>query len=301
MILKSVNKTRYVEDWYADTGTAYHMTDCLSCMRDLKPCHKSVNGIGGVSCEVAYSGTLDLVFVTADSEFSVELKNVLYSPNLGYNLFSPSAEFDGESWNGLGGPNGVMTAFHGQVTFQNFDGMLIASAYRLGEASVGTVLAALTPANPKHETTMDINEFHNIYAHSHEGLLRTTANRLGTKLVGDMHACSGCSMSKAIRKGIVRETKNRSYKKLGRVFVDLGGRKDIASVGGKHYPMIVKDEFTRRAWMYFLKKNQTLAVLSGVFLQGCVLMVSRHWLRLLNLTMLGSFSGGSLHLCAMSF
>ncbi|CAN0511922.1 unnamed protein product, partial [Ectocarpus sp. 12 AP-2014] len=51
MILKAVNKARFVEDWYADTGTAYHMTDSLSCMRDLKPCHKSVNGIGGVSCE----------------------------------------------------------------------------------------------------------------------------------------------------------------------------------------------------------------------------------------------------------
>ena len=33
----------------------------------------------------------------------------------------------------------MMTAFNGQVTFQNFDGILIASAYRLGEASVGTV------------------------------------------------------------------------------------------------------------------------------------------------------------------
>ena len=49
-----------------------------------------------------------------------------------------------------------------------------------GEASVGTVLAALTPSNPKHETKMDVNEFHNIYAHSHEGLLRTTVKRLGT-------------------------------------------------------------------------------------------------------------------------
>ena len=79
-----------------------------------------------------------MVFVTADSEFSVELKNVLHSPNSGYNLFSPSAEFDGESWNGLGGPDGVMTAFQGQVTFQNFDGVLIATAYRLGEDSIGT-------------------------------------------------------------------------------------------------------------------------------------------------------------------
>ena len=65
---------------------------------------------------------------------------MLYSPNLGYNLFSPSAEFDGKSWNGLG-PDGVMTAFDGHVTFQNFDGMLIATAYRLGDDSVGSVLA----------------------------------------------------------------------------------------------------------------------------------------------------------------
>ena len=75
-------------------------------------------GVGGVTCEVALSGTLELVFVTADSEFSVELENVLYSPNLGYNLFSPSAEFDGKSWNGLGGPDCVMTAFDGHVTFR---------------------------------------------------------------------------------------------------------------------------------------------------------------------------------------
>ena len=114
------------------------------------------------------------------------------------------------------------------------------------------VLAALTSSNPKHETTMDVNEFHNIYAHSHEGLLHTTAKRLGTELVGDMHACTGCSMPKAIRKGIYHETKRRSEKTLGKVFVDLGGRKDVASVGGKYYPMIVKDDFTRRAWMYFL-------------------------------------------------
>ena len=33
----------------------------------------------------------------------------------------------------------------------------------------------------------------------------------------------------------------------------MGERGDVASVGGKHYPMIVKDDFTRRAWMYFPK------------------------------------------------
>ena len=91
MIVNAVNKSKYFGDWYADTGTAFHITDSLACMKDLKPCQKNVNGISGVSCEVEISRTLELVFVTADSEFSVELKNVLYSPNLGYNFFYPSA------------------------------------------------------------------------------------------------------------------------------------------------------------------------------------------------------------------
>ena len=67
MIMNAVNKSMYFEDWYADTGTAFHMTDSLACMKDLKPCQKNVNGIGGVSCEVEFSGTLELVFMTADS------------------------------------------------------------------------------------------------------------------------------------------------------------------------------------------------------------------------------------------
>ena len=43
-------------------------------------------------------------------------------------------------------------------------------------------------------------------------------------------------------KGIPHQTDRRAQAKLDRVFVDLGGRKDVASVGGKHYPMIVKDD-----------------------------------------------------------
>ena len=135
---------------------------------------------------------------------------MLYSPHLGYNLFSPNAEFDGESWNHLGGPDKVRTAFRGQVTFQNRGGMLVAPAYRVGENCVGSVLAALAPSNPPKATKMDVNEFHNIYGHVSETLLRTTAKRLGIELTGEMHACTGCSMAKAYRKGIAHETKCRS-------------------------------------------------------------------------------------------
>lgn len=63
----------------------------------------------------------------------VELKYVLYAPNIGYNLFSPNAEYDGNSWDRLGGSDGVMTAFNGGVTPANWDGMLVTIACQLGE------------------------------------------------------------------------------------------------------------------------------------------------------------------------
>ena len=61
MSMNAVNRSKYFERWYADTGTAFHMTDSLACMEDLKPCQKNVNGIGGVSCEIEFSRTLELV------------------------------------------------------------------------------------------------------------------------------------------------------------------------------------------------------------------------------------------------
>ena len=49
MIMNAVTKSKYFEDWYADTGTAFYMTEYLACMKDLKPCQKNDNGISGVS------------------------------------------------------------------------------------------------------------------------------------------------------------------------------------------------------------------------------------------------------------
>ena len=64
--------------------------------------------------------------------------------------------------------------------------------------------------------------------------------------------------------------------------------------------MIVKDDFTRRAWMYFLRSKSDAgsafqSLLASVRADGIPSLV-----RLLDLTMEGSFSGGSLHPCAMS-
>lgn len=111
-VLAACTSRPFCKVWYGDTGAPCHLTDSLRCMRDLTPDNSSVAGIGGVTCNVSLKGNSTVVFVTEMDECIADLQDVLYAPHLGYNLFSPSAEFNGESWGRLGGPNGVMTAFN---------------------------------------------------------------------------------------------------------------------------------------------------------------------------------------------
>ena len=102
------------------------------------------------------------------------------------------------------------------------------------------------------------------------------------------------------REELLMKQKCRSGKRLGRVFVDLGGRKDVSSVGGKHYPMVVKDDFTRRTWLYFLKNISDAgrafrSLLASVRADGIPSLVE-----IVRSDNGGEFFGGELHLCVTS-
>ena len=56
--------------------------------------------------------------------------------------------------------------------------------------------------------------------------------------------CLGCSMSKRQVKPINRSTDSRAVKKLLRVFLDLGGKKQFKSIGGSLY--LVHPHYRRR-------------------------------------------------------
>ena len=106
---------------------------------------------------------------------------------------------------------------------------------------------------------VNINDFHVAHAHAHEGALRKTTKQMGVTLVGQLHEYKGCSLAKGIRTSIPSKTSNRAVKRLGRVFVDLGGKKHVKSAGGKKYPMIIRDDYSRYAWMYFISHKSDAA------------------------------------------
>ena len=110
-----------------------------------------------------------------------------------------------------------------------------------------------------HDATVDINVFHCVHGHANEFLLRETAKYLGVDLLGRLRPCTGCAMAKRYRKPIAISTKSHATNKLRRVFVDLSGPKSTLSLLGKKYVMIVKEDFTRYAWVYFLERRSDAA------------------------------------------
>ena len=59
-------------------------------------------------------------------------------------------------------------------------------------------------------------------------------------------------MAKGIRMPIPSKTHGRATKRLFRAFLDLRGKKHVASLGGNKYPMIVTGDFSRHTRMYFV-------------------------------------------------
>ena len=117
-----------------------------------------------------------------------------------------------------------------------------------------------------HEAAVGINVFLCIHGHANEFLLRKTAKSLGVELIVELRPCTGCSMVKGYRKPIANITKSPATEKQGRIFVDFSGPKSTHSLLGKKYVMIVKDDFTRYSWIYFLERKSDAADAFRVFL-----------------------------------
>ena len=60
-------------------------------------------------------------------------------------------------------------------------------------------------------------------------------------------------MPKGYRKPVPNTSKSRATEKLERAFVDLSRPNSTPSLTGARYVMHVKDDFSRHAWVYFLK------------------------------------------------
>ena len=245
------------------SGASCHMSHSAIGMLNYRESNAYMRTASGSRYPIEGYGDLPLTFRSSSGNVPLLLRNVAHVPKLNYHLLSLRAVTD----NGLtytGTKEGVTLFFStGDTLFFPSVGRLnFLYAYRPGmlvdETANATTAPGLSPSN--RDTPVDINDFRVAHAHVHEGALRKTAKQMGVTLEVKLHECKGCLLAEGIRMSIPSKTHCREDKRLSRVFVDLGGKKHVTSMRGNKYPtMIIRDDFSRYAWLYFISHTSDTA------------------------------------------
>src|SRR5258706_1716510 len=282
---------KHENDWIFDTAASSHMTSDLGRFGTFSANSGTIEVAGETFLEYKGKGSCLLYPLYPDGTTSVvRLINVLYVPTLGHNLIS---------WNVLRnrflclmGGNHVYVkdtrdasqplVLHG--LFRSNLPFLVESkpnAFFTGSNPAfhtGSNPAFHTGSNPAFHTSSnkpnaftEPKPFTSLMAYSHWhkafGHVDTFARNKSFYEDGEIlpnfikHNCQPCLLSKSVHHS-PKPSLTRATKPLERIFSDLSGKAPIPSLGGSLYYISFIDDFTRFAWIYFLKeKSQAVAAI----------------------------------------
>lgn len=253
-MVNSDNVSEGETTWYADSGATEHMSFCKSLFKNFVQYSEDkysvrigdgtridVRGYGDIDVKVNYSnGTSKTYTVT----------NVLYVPKLRKNLLSIMKTTE----------RGIKVTFTeggDRVIFEKnnrfiLDGVRCNNLYRLKVTSVNT--------SESHVVTSDsLKLWHERFGHVNYQTLkqmrdRKTVEDLEFDSVANDPFCEGCVYGKQHRQPFPR-TARRSISP-GEIFhADLCGKMSTMSIGGANYFLLLKDDFSRYCFIYFLKNK----------------------------------------------
>ncbi|GAX29244.1 hypothetical protein FisN_28Lu116, partial [Fistulifera solaris] len=113
---------------------------------------------------------------------------------------------------------------------------------------------------------MDINHAHELYGHLSNNPLQSLARQLGLKLTGTKSICEACVYAKAKAKAVCKSTSVKATQKGERLFIDLSGPYK-KSLGQSTYWILIVDDFTHKAWSFFVSQKSMIKKVMEEFLE----------------------------------
>jgi Reverse transcriptase (RNA-dependent DNA polymerase)/gag-polypeptide of LTR copia-type/Integrase core domain/GAG-pre-integrase domain/Zinc knuckle len=253
------------KDWIIDSGATHHLCTDLHLFTDVRKLTvpRSITVANGQTVPIDTIGTVKLNTPTYDyygkeTVNRIRLNNTLYYAGGIINLMSvPQVQRNGGRVNCLPGGRIVLCDKFGS---------------RFGEGYVSDSLQSKLVWNrPSHTETAtvnfssydrgDLSLWHHRLCHTSESnikeMIKNTAVRglectSGEKIIG----CSGCNKGKQLRKPHPKKDVNfRATEPLELVHVDLCGDIKPLSMGGCKYIFVIVDDFSRKSWVYLLKRK----------------------------------------------
>lgn len=238
------------EKWILDSGASEHMTlhrEWFNTFRNFHEPTKVKIGDGTILNAIG-EGNIDVLMQTQDGWKRKFLQNVLFVPKLKVNLFSATTAMD----------KGYEMYSNKNICKFIRDGKFEALGYRNGNLFEMKMKVLM-----KHDTNFVANSngesleiwhqrlVHQNIKHVKEILQLNTINHKENN--DDINKiCEGCCLGKQHRMPFTSST-NRATSVGELIHADICGPMEHLSIGGSKYFLLLKDDFSRFKWVYFLQ------------------------------------------------
>lgn len=230
--------------WYQDCGATQHMSFHREWMTNYIALKKTSDVMIGDATILEGVGIGDVELKAYDGQDwnKVVLKDVLYVPELTFNLFSVTQLLD---------KGYVQTANANQSIFLTpVDEEVVVIARRVGKLFT---MMFRQESDDKCLLTLSIKTWHERLAHQNIKYVRDFLRKTGVVYNDDWnnYVCEGCVYGKQHRISHPRNEKT-AENVLDLVHVDLG-EMNVPSLGGAKYFLLFKDDYSHFRTVYFLE------------------------------------------------
>lgn len=252
------SKVGHCGDWILDTGATDHMTPRRYWIRNFVsyPIPRDIRTAGGGIIKAMGHGSVDIMAFDGKRWQQKKMMDVLYVPNLQCNLFSGSNATDG----------GYKIEQDSRACKLHLNGRTVAIGTRDGnlykmkfETLEGKAYAASTSVNT-------LKNWQERLGHQNLSYVKQFLKQNGIKFVERDFTCEACLKGKHQRDSF-KESQNRAIVCGGVVHVDVCGPMQTTSFGGSRYMLLLKDDYSRFRFVYFLKEKSEVIEKLRVFIK----------------------------------
>ena len=230
--------------WIGDTGASTHMTNTIEGLYNLREEDTVVQIGNGKKLKSTTVGTLKTIAQQLDgTTIDVKLSNVVYVPELSFNLFSITKAME----NGfqVSSKGNIMSLTKGVKTIK-FDKI---QKTKNGFCP-GIIMKTVVPQEIVNTVQMiTYSEIHQKLGHPGEETTKATANKIGLKFSKKNEECESCPIGKARQKNL-NKIAGRKSETPGQVFASDISLVATEAIGGRRYWLLVVDQYTLMKWSF---------------------------------------------------
>ena len=245
--------------WIVDSGATCHVCNERSSFVDLYDLEKPLDvTLGdGHTLKATARGTVVLTMKIGQLTRRCKLHDVLFVPNLSYNLISVSKAVE----------KGISVSFNerGCILKDNKQRLItvaekVGSLYHVKYAEQKNHICSITKSIPRDGHSSKEELWHRRYGHlGFKSLQKLAKDNLVTGFdycaTTDLPFCEPCLEGKLHRSPYSPSTDKTTLEPLELIHSDVCGKMSSKSLGGAQYFVTFTDDKTRYVWVYVIKKK----------------------------------------------